>query len=705
MKEQIFSGHWICPACFAELTPLTMYHKENEPPRFGGEHRDDLQNSHVLFRRKFHVKKKNGIYRLRFSADDYGKIYLNGLLIGQGPTPGYLEAYHYCEVDVTDALHDGENNIYIHAYYQGLINRVWISGDNRMGVIADLVAPDNEALLITDETWECAIMTQYISNRKTGYDTQFLEDYDSRRALSFEKVKVREPFGIVFRPHPVPMLQWYDLAPTYYEKLENGGIFYDFGQEITATLNIHATGKSGNYLRILCGEETDDSDVKVRYQMRCNCEYEEIWTLDDGSNRLEQYDYKAFRYVCLIPSSNQIQIESVSATVRHAAFDNNACTLQTDDGVLQSVFEICKNGVKMGTQEIYVDCPTREKGQYAGDMTVTSGAQLWLTGDPFMLEKGIRDQAASATIDPGLMAVMCGSYMQEIADYSLQFPLLLLRHYDYTGDKEFLASMLPVAEKMFDHFSQYARDDGLIERVVDKWNLVDWPDNLRDGYDFPLTIPVGKGVHNVLNAFYVGCAKNIEQIQDILGISHGNRSDKLIESFHQAFFRKELGVYVDSENSSHSAIQSNILPGFYGFVPKEYEKSIGDFLVSRGMACGVYMSYFLMKALCRLGRYEAVYRLITSTEKTSWYNMVREGATTCFEAWGKDQKWNTSLCHPWASAPVIILIEDLLNISPDGTVGECHMPHSVGKIEMRVPTRNGKVLVRITPDNSKEGEE
>ena len=164
-------------------------------------------------------------------------------------------------------------------------------------------------------------------------------------------------------------------------------------------------------------------------------------------------------------------------------------------------------------------------------------------------------------------------------------------------------------------------------------------------------------------------------------------------------------MYVDSENSSHSAIQSNILPGFYGFVPKEYEKSIGDFLVSRGMACGVYMSYFLMKALCRLGRYEAVYRLITSTEKTSWYNMVREGATTCFEAWGKDQKWNTSLCHPWASAPVIILIEDLLNISPDGTVGECHMPHSVGKIEMRVPTRNGKVLVRITPDNSKEGEE
>ena len=31
-----------------------------------------------------------------------------------------------------------------------------------------------------------------------------------------------------------------------------------------------------------------------------------------------------------------------------------------------------------------------------------------------------------------------------------------------------------------------------------------------------------------------------------------------------------------------------------------------------------------------------------------------EGATTTYEAWGKDQKWNTSLFHPWATAPLIV---------------------------------------------------
>ena len=136
-----------------------------------------------------------------------------------------------------------------------------------------------------------------------------------------------------------------------------------------------------------------------------------------------------------------------------------------------------------------------------------------------------------------------------------------------------------------------------------------------------------------------------------------------------------------------------MLPVFYGFVPKEFEKDIGDFLVGKGVVCGVYMSYFLMRALCRLGRYEDVYRLITSQDENSWYNMVREGGTTCFEAWGKDKKWNTSLCHPWASAPIILLIEELMNVSLDGTVGEPHIPKEAGKIEMTIPTRKGSIIV------------
>ena len=63
-------------------------------------------------------------------------------------------------------------------------------------------------------------------------------------------------------------------------------------------------------------------------------------------------------------------------------------------------------------------------------------------------------------------------------------------------------------------------------------------------------------------------------------------------------------------------------------------------LVQKGFACGVWTSYFVLRALAGRGRYEEVYHLLVNESEHGWMNMLREGATTCFEAWGKEQKWN-----------------------------------------------------------------
>lgn len=695
MSNTIFKGKWICDPRFSDLQPRDMQFRECERHLHQFDHPKELQNLHTCFRKEFTLRKMPGRYLLRIASDDYGKIKLNGAFVGQGPTTGYLDACHYNVFDVTDKLHDGVNVLLNHVYYQGHVNHVWFSGDLRMGMIADLIGPDGNILLCTDESWEYAPILNFVDDRMVGYETQYLENYDSRIPMPpFQPVGIRKYDNVVFSPQPTPALEIYTMVPETIEPIENG-FFCDFGTELTGTLKIRATGEAGARIRILCGEELDDTPVKVRHDMRCYCNYDEIWTLAGGSEELEQYDYKAFRYVAILVDSGSAKIGGVATVVRHAPFDDNACTIKADDKVLEAVFNICKNGVKFGTQEVYVDCPQREKGQYAGDMTVTSGSQLWLTGDVFMLEKGIRAQAHSARITPSLMAVMSGGLMQEIADYSLQFPLLLQRHYQYTKNRAFLEEMLPINDAMLAHFETFAREDGLITEVNDKWNLVDWPENFRDNYDFPMTVPIGPGVHNVMNAFYLGCIINTEELKDMLGIPYEKKSDKLLAAFNKAFFRPDLGLYVDAEGSDHASLHSNMLAPFYVFTPAGYEKRIGDFLTSKGLVCGVYMSYFLLRGLCKLGRYEDVYNIITSQDENSWYNMVREGGTTCFEAWGVEKKDNTSLCHPWASTPVVVLIEDLMGVSLDGTLGQHHIPASAGRVEMKIPTCNGCVHVVV----------
>ena len=84
--------------------------------------------------------------------------------------------------------------------------------------------------------------------------------------------------------------------------------------------------------------------------------------------------------------------------------------------------------------------------------------------------------------------------------------------------------------------------------------------------------------------------------------------------------------------------------------------------MEKGLCCGVFFSYFVLKALARQEEYDKLYELLTNDTPHGWKNMLDEGATAAFEAWGKEQKWNTSLCHPWASAPVLCAVEDLMGI-------------------------------------------
>ncbi|MBQ6715352.1 MAG: hypothetical protein IJN21_02400 [Clostridia bacterium] len=98
-----------------------------------------------------------------------------------------------------------------------------------------------------------------------------------------------------------------------------------------------------------------------------------------------------------------------------------------------------------------------------------------------------------------------------------------------------------------------------------------------------------------------------------------------------------------------------------------------------------------------------MYDLIVSEGENSWMNMINEGATTLFEAWGKDKKWNTSLCHPWASAPVPVLIEDILGITPDvvrGGAWKQHLPLTVSNLKITVPVLNARVTYEREEENS-----
>lgn len=669
-----WENFWLCSPKFQHVKPLKLFHKEWDPSFRVPDHRENLKNSHTMFRKTFQLSWQVKKAVLDLSADDHYRLYVNGAYITQGPANSYAFCYYYNQVDITDYLRKGENVIAVHIYYQGLINRVCNSGDYRQGMIAELWA---DGVQLLDNDWKCRDMEEYSYSKTIGYDTQFDEIIDNRKKLSdwktvgfndsgWEMAVIRQKDDHVFIPQPCDNVIIEERKPLQIRKLPNG-YFLDFGEELTGTFYMRSIGRTGDEVVIRYGEELTNPDMKaafgedtvhgsmVRYEMRCNCCYEDRLILAEGSNELEAFDYKCFRYVQLVTES-KVSMEDFKIFFRHYPFDDSSCGFHTEDPLIQQIWNICKNAVRNCCQEGFLDCPSREKGQYLGDLTVTAHALYCLTGDTKLFKKALMDFAHSTVICKGMMAVAPGNFMQEIADYSLLYPYQLLMYFHFTKDMEFLKKLYPTAEGVEKYFEQFENELGILEQVNTKWNLVDWPENLRDNYDFDLPhAPVGEGCHNVVNALYVGMKQCMEELRRILRIPDSTETERLKQQFIESFFNEETGLFVDSTVSKHSSIHANAYAAFFNLAPKK--NKIAEFIMEKGLCCGVYVSYFVLYGLLRLGYPKAAYDLIVNKSEHSWYQMLSEGATTAYEAWGKEQKWNTSLCHAWASAPIPVLME------------------------------------------------
>ena len=692
---------WICDPAFLNRTPVQTLHKQ-----FGEKVSvdEELQNRHMLVRCAFDAKAGEKL-TLRITADDYYKLYINGKLVGVGPAQAYATRYMVNTYDLTGFIREGKNVLAAHVFYMGTLTRAWQSGDERQGLWLELTDEAGEIRAETNRACRVLYPTAWKHQGTLGYKTQFIEDVygseipDGWKTVDFDdaawETACENPADDhVLIPQPTPPVAIYDQKPALLEKRGNTW-FADMGTEVVGTVKVRACAKGGGALEFRMGEELNE-DGSVKCPMRCNCDYRMWWRLSGReADETDFFDYMAFRYIEIDDPEGVVDPESVCVTARHYPMRADVGLFRSGSSLADGIFAICRQGVKLGAQEAFFDCPSREKGQYLGDGTITAHTHLLLTGDKEMYRKMLLDFAASSVICPGLMAVAPGNEMQEIADYSCQYPEQIMTYYELTGDIETGRQLMPTVDGLEDYFDSFRNEYGLIENLTEKWNIVDWPMNLRDGYDFELSQPIGPGVHNVINAFYYGLKKDADRMRALLGLPLRNETEALKKLYIDTF-RMENGLYRDAVGSDHAAMHSVVLPLYYGITDQEDVPAAVELIREKGLCCGVYIAYFVLKALVRNGEYGLMQELVFSEDIHSWGNMLKEGATSCWEAWGRDQKWNTSLCHPWASAPIIMMIEDMAGIRAakpgfEEISMEPHMPDWLGDISLNFGTVRGVI--------------
>ena len=654
-----FHGKLITLPEYADISPVEVWHRQLEKREIVSHMEENL---HVLFRDRFTLHSTDGI-SITITADDYYKLYINGTFVTQGPAPAFHFKYYVNTINISAYVHPGENTIAVHTYYQGLINRVWCSGDDRHGLIYD-ITQNGTLIACSGEQMKCARHTGYTEMGTVGYLTQFMERIDCRAPeTGFQRIDfddsawqhaaLRKHNDYTFVPQPTRQLVFERIPPVAIEKTADG-LRIDFGSQYIGAPTFTAKGRAGDTVVIRCGQELNP-DGSVRYKLRANCTYEEELILSGSIDELLQFDYKACRYMQLtVPEG--CEITDIAFFARHYPLEQSRACAYTDPEIVK-IWNLCVHSLKYGVQEVVQDCMDREKGQYLGDGSYSSLSHAILTGETAMMEKMIDNALDTAFISPTLMTCSPCSFMQEIAEYVPMMAVLLLAHTKISGSTAFAAAQFDrVAAAITAYSEAYEREDHLLYDL-DRWCVVDWPNEARDGYDFNLTEGrVAVGTHSVINAYHILAVRALNKLAALLGREPYRDVSPLEKAFLDNFYVPEKKLFRDTPVTDHTALASNAMALAAGVCPEEALVNVIDMILTKEPhQSAFFMTFASLLGLKRYGRDDLVCRMIKSEGR--WLNMLREDATTTYEAWGRDKKWNTSLFHLCYTFAIIFLAD------------------------------------------------
>ncbi len=377
-----------------------------------------------------------------------------------------------------------------------------------------------------------------------------------------------------------------------------------------------------------------------------------------------------FRYVEIENYNHPLNTTDIIRDTVHYPFNDHAAHFESSDPILNAVWDLCKYSIKATSfTGIYID-GDRERIPYEADAYINQLSHYAVDSEYTMARRSHEYLIRNATWPTEWILQ---SVLMAYNDYLHTGDLRSARHY-YDDLKAKL--LLPLREP-----------NGLISTTTGKQtpellksihfkgkalrDIVDWPhtggfgmegNGETDGFVFT-------DYNAVVNAFHYKALRDMQHLATAL-----NRPDDANEfatkaaETHHAFqtllWDDNAKVYRDGIDTDHASLHTNMLALTFGIVPPKHQTSVLNFIRSRGMACSVYGSQFLMDAIYDAGDAQYGLSLLTSQSDRSWYNMIRAGSTITMEAWDNKYKPNQDWNHAWGAVPANTIPHKLMGIQP-----------------------------------------
>lgn len=519
-------------------------------------------------------------------------------------------------------------------------------------------------------------------------------------------------------------LQKQDVYPASIKAVSPSTWFIDFGKAAFGRIRVTLLGKAEpDTILIHLGEAQKDSRINktpggtIRYSVYKLALLHgwNTYTIaiskdkrNTGPQAILMPDYigevTPFRYCELEGYDEPLSKTQIVQETVFYPFDETESYFSSSDTVLNQVWDLCKYSIKATSfTGTYID-GDRERIPYEADAYINQLGHYGVARE-YSMARYSHEYLIHRPTWP--------------TEWILQSVLMAWNDFLYTGNQLSLEhfytdlkakALLPLA----DNSGFISTKTGKVTPEVLK--SIHFNGTLKDIVDWPQTGILGLGknepgetdgfvfkeVNTVVNAYHFRALELLGKIAATVGESADEKlfvakAQKLKTSFNDRLLDKKRGVYLDGIGTDHASLHGNMFPLAFGLSPEKQTVKISQFVQSRGMACSVYGSQFLLDAVYDSNNAEYGLALLTSTSDRSWYNMIRVGSTISLEAWDNKYKPNQDWNHAWGAVPANIIPRKLMGIEPIEPgfrkIRIKPQPASLEHAEIKYPTIRGDVLV------------
>lgn len=325
-------------------------------------------------------------------------------------------------------------------------------------------------------------------------------------------------------------------------------------------------------------------------------------------------------------------------------------------------------------EDALVDNPTRERGQWTGDV-VSVGLDLISAGygDLRLIRRGLFQTAWCARED-GHIAALCPGGLTYMSPFALQWVCACVHYYELTADRELLDQLHGYAIRNLALFERHFGPEGLTD-LPDSHRFIDW------GYVAPVdSIDIAYNIHYLLalRAMISWCqvigskdTVSYQQLELRLGgiitesiKSHFTRADTGIRElgYHSvALALKARLLGDDSQKHAVAYIKRHIISCFPNdpAAPKlsEPARAVNQLFTP-------YFAHFALPPLIECGEME----FVLDQYRKCWGWALEDGRSTMIEVFNL----NWSHCHQWGCCPTWQLSRYALGLHPRFDRGRNH---------------------------------